>query len=163
MKLPTFLKQWAKKPLFAMWFIVVFSLIVKESYPFSHFPMYSSIEPESHYFYLANGDDEPLKGKLYFGIAMSNMKKKYHSFLTPLAESLSEKTGKRIKASEVDTAGQEQCGQDLIDYLLPRGEKRGHWTRNKPEVLKLVRVDIRREGNELKETKRTIAERRILK
>mgnify|MGYP006906265302 CR=1 FL=1 len=156
-------RKTVRHPLFVMWAIVVFSLIVKESYPLSHFPMYSNIEPKSHYFYLANGNGEPLKGKRYFGIAMSNMKKKYHSFLTPLAEVRSDEAGKRIKASELGEADQEQCGQNLIDYLLPRGEARGSWKRDKPDVLRLVRIDIKREGTVLKETKRVIAERSIAK
>ena len=148
-----------RHPLFFMWAFVAFSLAVKECYPFSHFPMYSNIAPGSHYYYLADENDEPVSIKLGFGMAASSMKKMYHSHLTPMAFERSEEAGKQIKASELGPEDQALAGSKLFDYLMPRGANRRWWRENHPETLRLYRVDIRREGKELSEETRLIYER----
>lgn len=150
-----------RHPLFLMWAFVVFSLSVKECYPFSHFPMYSNLASGSHYFYLADENDEPVSVKRGFGMAASSMKKMYHSHLTPMAEVRSEEAGKRIKASELGPEDQALAGEKLFDYLMPRGEKRRWWRENHPETLRLIRVDIKRRGKELSEVTHLIYERPI--
>lgn len=159
--MPSRLRSLFRHPLFFLWAFVAFSLGVRENYPFSHFPMYSSIAPETHYFYLSDGEDNKLGTKTNFGMSASNLKKKYHSFLTPLAEQRSREAGRRIKASELPVSDQELCGQKLFDFLLPRGEKRGKWTRNKPAEIRLWRTDIRRKGSEIDESSRLISERKL--
>lgn len=148
-------------PLFLMWAFVVFSLGVKECYPFSHFPMYSNLASGSHYFYLADENDDPVSVKLGFGMAASSMKKMYHSHLTPMAGVRSEEAGKRIKASELGPEDQALAGEKLFDYLMPRGEKRRWWRENHPKTLRLIRVDIKRSGKELSEDARLIYGRAI--
>ena len=155
------IRSLARHPLFFLWAFVIFSLVVRENYPFSHFPMYSSIAPETHYFYLTDGEDNKLGTKTNFGMSASNLKKKYHSFLTPLADQRSKESDTRIKASELPVSDQELCGQEIFDFLLPRGEKRGKWTRNKPAAIRLWRTDIRRKGREIDERSRLIAEREL--
>ncbi|NNE91969.1 MAG: hypothetical protein HKN23_10010 [Verrucomicrobiales bacterium] len=161
MPVPPRLRSLARHPLFVMWAFVAFSLLVKENYPFSHFPMYSHVAPETHYFYLTDGEGNNLGTKTNFGMAASNLKKKYHSYLTALAEQREKEAGHRIKASELPASDQETCGQKLFDYILERGEHRGKWTRNKPDIIRLRRADIQRKGSELIETNRLIAERKL--
>jgi len=81
-----------RHPLFPLIALTAFCLIVEETYPFSDFPMYSSLSPGSHYFYLTDENDQALPVKGLFGISASEMKKMYHSKLTPMAFERSEQT-----------------------------------------------------------------------
>ncbi len=148
-----------RHPLFPLIALVAFCLIVEESYPFSDFPMYSSLSPGSHYFYLTDENDQALPIKALFGISASEMKKMYHSKLTPMAVKRSEKTGERVKASELNDADQTLAGDKLLDDLMPRADDRDWWDENAPKELRLIRVDIYRNDKALREEKQPITVR----
>lgn len=151
-----------RHPLFPLAALIAFCLIVEESYPFSDFPMYSSLSPGTHYFYLTDENDHPLPVKGLFGISASELKKIYHSKLTPMAVEQSEKSGQRIKASELSAGDQALAGQELLDQLMPRADDRSWWSENHPAELRLIRVDIHRDDKQLSEDPRIITTR-ILK
>lgn len=150
-----------RHPLFPLAALVVFCLIVEETYPFSDFPMYSSLSPDTHYFYVTDEDDQALPVKGIFGISASELKKIYHSKLTPMALSLSEETGKRVKASELGEADQAIAGDLLLEQLMPRTEGRSWWKENYPTELRLKRVDIHRADAELSEIEKQITVRKL--
>lgn len=45
---------------------VAASLVVEETYPFSHFPMYSRFHPRTWYVYVTDAEDAPLATKPTF-------------------------------------------------------------------------------------------------
>ena len=64
--------------------------------------------------------------------------------------------------SELSEEEKRVIGDDLLDYLIPRGEKKGWWKENQPDVIRLVRVLIQRtEKDGLLETPTIIVERRL--
>jgi hypothetical protein len=150
-----------RHPLFPMLVLVAVCLIVEENYPFSDFPMYSNLSPGSHYFHLTDETDQPLPIKDLFGVSASEFKKIYHSKLTPIAEKLSEKTGKRVKASDLGPEEQAAAGEQLLEQLMPRTEGRKWWKENQPSELRLIRTDIHRDDKALTETPRRITIRKL--
>jgi len=150
-----------RHPLFPLIALTAFCLIVEETYPFSDFPMYSSLSPGSHYFYLTDENDQPLPIKGLFGISASEMKKMYHSKLTPMAHERSEQAGERVKASELGDADQTLAGDKLLDDLMPRADDRKWWDENTPRELRLIRVNIYRNDKALSEEKKPITVRSL--
>ena len=53
------------------WFVasIVLGLLIRENFPFSHWPMYSNFTRESGYVYVINGDGEPLAIATFFETA----------------------------------------------------------------------------------------------
>ena len=142
--------------------LVVFSLIVDETYPFSDFPMYSRFPAYTDYYYFADGDGEPLPTKDCFGVSASAMKKMYVNRVKKLADKKSKETGERVGGSELSAEEQEAIGDEVLDYLLPRGEKKDWWQENQPDVIRLIRVDIRRTDKDgLIETPTIVVERNL--
>ena len=141
--------------------LIAVCLIVEENYPFSDFPMYSSLSPGSHYFHLVDENDQPLPIKALFGISASEFKKIYHSKLTPMAHEQSEKAGTRIKASELGEKHQALAGDQLLDQLMPRTKGRKWWEENHPAELRLIRTDIHRTDKALTESPRQITVRKL--
>ena len=157
-------KKGMRHALFPMVALVVFCLIVDETYPFSDFPMYSNLPDNTLYFYVADGEGEPLPVKNCFGVSASAMKKMYIKRLNKVAEERSRKTGQRISGLKLSAEDQQVVGDDLLDYLLPRGEKKTWWLENQPDVIRLVRVDIKRTDDEgLTETLINVVERSLKK
>lgn len=148
-----------RHPLFPLIALVAVCLIVEETYPFSDFPMYSSLSPGSHYFYLTDENDQALPIKGLFGVSASEMKKMYHSKLTPMATVRSKQAGQRVKASELGAADQTLAGDKLLDDLMPRANDRDWWDENTPKELHLIRVSIYRDDKALSEEKTPITVR----
>lgn len=55
--------------------VVAISLVVEESYPFSHNPMYSKFSRDSHYYYVTDERDEPIIFRDQFGTSAIKIKK----------------------------------------------------------------------------------------
>lgn len=155
-------KKGARHALFPMLVLVVFSLIVDETYPFSDFPMYSRFPAYTEYYYFADGEGEPLPTKDCFGVSASAMKKMYVNRVKKLASKKTKESGQRVGGSELSVEEQRAIGDEVLDYLLPRGEKKDWWKENRPDVIRLIRVDIRRTDKEgLVETPRVVVERQL--
>jgi|GEM_PF-2766106 len=122
-----------------MFVTVVVCLVVKECYPFSHFPMYSGIAPVQHYFYLEDpATNEPVMTRPMFGISASAMKKTYHSHLHNIRE-VEDKSTKDLTPEDYSEAGSK-----LIDQLIEKGKTRDDWREAEIKRLRLMRVDIER-------------------
>ncbi len=155
-------KKGARHALFPMLALVVFSLIVDETYPFSDFPMYSKLPAYTEYFYFTDGDGEPLPVKKCFGVSASAMKKMYVKRSKKVAIQKSKEVGYRVGGSELSVEEKAAIGNEVLDYLLPRGEKKDWWKENEPDVIRLIHVDIKRTDKEgLVETPVLVVERKL--
>lgn len=127
-----------------VWFCL-FSLVVKEQYPFSNFPMYSSWGSRTHYFYI-KADDEPIQAKMVFRVSVPRMKKLYGGIL----DKLGKEVGKTH--SELGDADFAEAGRRLLQQLREEApeKRRKKWGDIMDRDLSLVRVDIQREGKQFK-------------
>ena len=90
--------------------LTILCLVLRENYPFSNFPMYSSFAKNSYYIYLADKTGEPLATRR-FGLTTPGLKKIFESKRRS-AFRRSEGTAKPDSAI-LDQA----AGAALLDYL----------------------------------------------
>ncbi len=149
---PSRLRRFFKNPLSPLAVFIAVSLILKENYPLSHYPMYSGIVKKTHYFYVADGDDNPIPTRENFGKSASAIKKMYGAHLGDIAKA------KDTRPYKLGWDEQVEAGSDLLDHLRERGEQRSFWKRNRPEKIRLIRVDISRDGSGIVREKRLVVE-----
>jgi hypothetical protein len=112
-----------------------FSLVVKENYPFSHFPMYGDPNPERYFFWLADTDGKPLPVRELTGKSSAQLGKILRTY-----------ADKRVKAADVrnrDALPPEEkrgVGEELTAFL--RQEAASLKKALPPEVA-IMRTDIR--------------------
>ena len=98
--------------------VVAICFIVRENFPFSHFPMYSSFDKYSYYIHIADKDGKPLPIFTLSGHRTSSLKKIYNSELKRTRERL-EADGVEIKGLQFMTPDQRQpAGQHVLDWIL---------------------------------------------
>ena len=78
-------------------------LVLRENYPFSHFPMYSSFSRSTYFLYLADEKGAPLPTKR-FGLTSSTLKKIFDSQRRKALQNIPGSYSDRVRAAE-DTAG----------------------------------------------------------
>lgn len=73
--IPWWKKLYQLIPLKVMLVLVIWCTLVKEHYPFSHFPMYSKFKTTTYYVYLADKDNKPIPMLKVTGMLTSLLKK----------------------------------------------------------------------------------------
>jgi hypothetical protein len=133
-------------PFREVWLSVALLLVVGENYPFSNFPMYSSLEDEAVYFVVLNGRGEMLPYVTAF-----------RSRSTYVPKALKAERRKLEKEGASSDAALEQAGKNVLHSLIQRAEpqKRAELLR---DGLKLIEVRISVEDSRLKENETHIAE-----
>jgi hypothetical protein len=129
-----------------VWFSVALLLIVGENYPFSNFPMYSSLEEESTYFVVENSRGEMLPYVTSF-----------RSRSTYVPKALKAERRKLEQSGMGSETALTQAGRNVLLYLVERAEpqKRGDLLRN---GLRLIEVRISVEDSRLNEDETVVAE-----
>lgn len=109
--------RFCKHPASILVWFCLFSLIIKEQYPFSHYPMYSGWSSRTHYFYIADKDG-PIQAKTVFKVSVPRIKKMYggnNGTLDKVLEAQRKSTGnKKYELVEADYA---EAGRALLEKL----------------------------------------------
>ena len=127
-----------------VWFCLL-SLVVKEQFPFSHYPMYSGWSHRTHYFYLAD-EDGPIQAKSVFKVSVPRMKKLYGGIVGQI------KDERDVDFSDLSEADFAEAGRQLLKKLrdeAPPG-RRERYGEIMDRDLSLVRVEIVREQREFR-------------
>jgi hypothetical protein len=85
-------------------------LVLRENYPFSHFPMYSSFSRSTYFLYLADEKGAPLSTKR-FGLTSSTLKKIFDGERRKALREIPGSYSDRVPAAE------EAAGRALLRYL----------------------------------------------
>lgn len=133
-------------PLAALIAVLFVSVQVKESFPLSHYPMYSNPRPEVRYFYLAkelDGEMEPVPIKVLCGISAAKLGKIYRAYRGVYCDEVGR------NASEVDANEDDGrvIGGRVLKFMQELATRRGKWER--PELegdWGLVKVEVRYDG-----------------
>ncbi|MEO5718034.1 MAG: hypothetical protein ABIR29_05620 [Chthoniobacterales bacterium] len=85
-------------------------LLLRENYPFSNFPMYSSFSHRTYYLYLTDARDTPLQTRK-FGLSSSAMKKIFDRYRRQELDRFQEAGKDRVPLAEAS------AGELLLRYL----------------------------------------------
>ena len=124
-------------------------LVLRENYPFSNFPMYSSFSSQTYYVYLTDGARRPLRTK-EFGLLSSGLKKIFDRYRRIELVHFTQAGNKRVSMAE------QAAAQSLLHYLDGLAAKR-------PQAHKLLaglqvqHVLVRQEAHDVLLETRTLA------
>jgi len=116
--------------------IVMLSLIARESYPLSHYPMYDRFTDHTFYVYVADSGGDPLPVQTLTGIRTSRIKKPYDKALDKVRKSL-DKRKRELTPEESNEAGLTAL-RKLYDDASPSGKEK--LAEHSP--IRLYQVDI---------------------
>ncbi|MGB9275847.1 MAG: hypothetical protein WCC08_11495 [Terrimicrobiaceae bacterium] len=134
-------------PLTALALFVTLSLVAKENYPFSHFPMYASPTAERSYFFIADDGGNPIPVGILTGLTSAQIGKTYR-------KKSRERSAEMKRAGNVGRTERDRVvGTEIFQALRQRAANRGKVL---PEKLQLHMVEIRFADGQLQETKRLL-------
>tara|TARA_R110002111_G_scaffold133599_1_gene199542 strand:+ start:59 stop:544 length:486 start_codon:yes stop_codon:yes gene_type:complete len=129
-------RWWQRIPMLRVVVLTVAFLLIGEQFPFSYFPMYSSFDPRTEYYFVADQSGSPLACIEVFGTSTANVKKMYR---TRLRELISHRGAKELEAT---LSEREIIGREMLVYLRELGVRSG---REVPDdVIMLKRVVVER-------------------
>jgi hypothetical protein len=130
--------------------MVLLGLILRENYPFSNFPMYSSFSRRTYFIYLANAAGEPIKTR-DLKLSNSTLKKIFDRHRREELLRFTNAGEKRVVLAE------QAAGRALLDYLH-------HLSASRPEITGRLRgaeirhVTVIQENNSIVLKTKTIAD-----
>lgn len=116
--------------------LVIISLLARENYPLSHYPMYDRFTDHTFYVYVADGDGEPLPVQTLTGKRTSRIKKPYDKALDKVRKAL----GKRKR--ELTPAESEEAGLAALRDLYEFAGTDGQQKLEQSAPIRLYQVDI---------------------
>jgi hypothetical protein len=128
--------RWWQWPMVRLVGLVVALLLIGEQFPFSYFPMYSSFDPTTDYYYVADEAGEPYACVQIFGTSTANVKKMYRARLREMV-ALRDTVEDEATLRERRTAG-----EATIAYLRGLGANAGAAV--PAESVTLMRVILER-------------------
>jgi hypothetical protein len=134
-------------PLTALAIFVTLSLIAKENYPFSHFPMYAKPAAERSYFVITDSGGNPIPVATLTGLTSAQVGKTYRKKSGEHSAEM-----KKI-GDESSTESDRVVGREIFDALRQRAARRG---KDLPGKLQLHVAEIRFADGQLTETKRLL-------
>lgn len=105
------LRRTLKHPLLYVFLFAVFSLTVRECYPFSNFPMYSKNSPRTWYLYLQDGEGNDIPVSKHFRITAPQIKKVYSAKRDQFLKE------NDLKNSELTSEHHRQLGEATLNYV----------------------------------------------
>jgi hypothetical protein len=142
-RITPYLKRFFRHPVSALFWFVLISLIVKENYPLSHYPMYKGWSEETFYLYIASGD-EPVAAKPIFKVSVPKMKKLYGNHMDDIADERSKASGEKIRPYERPDDAKIEAGVRLLKQLreaVPDKQQK-EYAELLAKPLTLMRIDI---------------------
>jgi hypothetical protein len=132
--------------------MVLLGLVLRENYPFSHFPMFSSFGSKSYFIYLADSHGTPLRTR-QFGLSNSTLKKIFDRHRRAELRHFADAGQERVPRAEA------AAGDALLRYL-------DGLTKNRPPAKRLLpglrveHVRLQQKGSALVLETRTVARHR---
>ncbi len=130
--------------------MVLLCLVLRENYPFSHFPMYSSFSNHTYFLYLTNAAGQPIS-TVRFGLSSSTLKKIFDRQWREELHRFKNAGRARVPLAE------EAAAKSLLHYLDGLATHQSEAKKLLPGV-KVQHVLIRQEGNALVLDRHTLAQ-----
>lgn len=131
--------------------LTVLCLVLKENFPFTHYPMYSNFEDQTYYVWLADGEGEPIPVQKVTYMRLGKIKKVYNSGLLAVREEIGKQTGSKPRKRNLTQAQRRGPGDETLRWIYANSHEAAQTTLREAAPLKLFHVDIRIEGNKVVE------------
>jgi gas vesicle protein len=125
----------------------VLSLLLRENYPFSHFPMYGNPSDDVYYLWLADAEKRPLPVQALTGKTAPKLGKMLRTYADLKAKEL------KLKRSALPESAMQQVFTQLLAYLRQEAKT---LKQTLPERLTLMRTDVKYAQGRLIETPSTL-------
>ena len=123
--------------------VTVVCLVVKEEFPFSHFPMYESFSDYSFTVYIADRDGEPIPVQSLTSQKTSKLKKIFNKEQKLVRKEL-EGAGVEIDGYRFMTAGQRRpAGEETLRWLYENSKESGVEELRRLAPLRLYYIHLR--------------------
>jgi hypothetical protein len=129
--------------------MILLGLTLRENYPFSHFPMFSSFSRRTYFIYLSDGDGTALRTRR-LGLSNSAMKKIFDRYRRAELKHFADAGNERVPLAEA------AAGQSLLRYLDGLTAARPAARKLLPG-LRVQHVRVQQKSNDLVLDTRTIA------
>lgn len=110
------------------------SLVLKENYPLSHYPMYGDPDPVSQYYHLTDGEGKPLPINQLTGVRSANLGKILRKRLSDRAAAL------KVNVKALPQSERDQVARATIDYLRQQAKHHKHAL---PDQVRIIFTTIR--------------------
>ena len=135
-------------PLMTLAIFSIFSLLIKENYPFSNYPMYSNPTPERNFYMITDGDGKPLPLATLTGTTCPKIGKIFRKRCDERADEL------KRRRTDLPKDEIQAVGMSIFKELR---EKAVGKKKELPPKLQLMRTDITFEGGKIVEMPHLIA------
>lgn len=145
-------RWWQRIPMIRVIVLTIAMLLMGEQFPFSYFPMYSSFDPQTDYYFVTSEEGKPLACVETFGTSTANVKKMYRSRLRELV------AAHGVGETDATPQERERVGEEMLVYLRGLGLRLGKSVPNDPVLLKRV-VLKRSNGGEISQHETVVAQK----
>jgi len=132
--------------------IALLCLLLKENFPFTHYPMYSNFEDQTYYVWLSDGEGEPIPIQNTTGLRLGRIKKIYNTGLLEARELAGAKFGKKPRKRDLSPAQRRAPAEETLRWIYDSANPRAKAALRAAAPLGLYHVDIRIEKNRVIET-----------
>ena len=137
---------------------VFLCLLLKENFPFSHFPMYESFSDYSFVVYVADKNGDPMPVQAITSVKTSKLKKIFNDGQKAERKRL-EKEGVEIEGYRFMSAAQRQpAGEKTLEWLFRKSKPEGLAQLEEAAPLRLYYVHLRVGENGFEKEEELIAE-----
>jgi hypothetical protein len=136
--------------------LTVACLIVKENFPFTHYPMYSNFEDQTYYVWLANHEDQAIPVQKVTYNRLGRIKKIYNTGLQAVRDEVGAATGEKPRKRDLSSAQRRGPGDTTLRWIYENSRPEAQQILRDAAPLRLYQVDIRIEGNQVIEDPREL-------
>lgn len=135
--------------LWVVWSLTLGNLLLKENFPFSHYPMYARHHPTNHYFFLTDEREEPIPVR-EFRVGAGTLRKIFNAETRRMR-------GKGRTIGDLTTEQLAGAGRRTLELLVGASSR----TASRHRVVRLHHVDLRYDGGAIRSKTTMIAELEI--
>ena len=135
-----------------LWLLTALCLVIREEFPFSHFPMYSSFGRSTYYVHLADSTGSPLPTVATLGVSTPTLKKIYESEVRGEMKRIPKASRQRLSIAQRQPAGKR------VLQRLSNSTSTGQSEAPRATGLRLYEVRISLEGGQFQKRRELIAE-----
>ena len=125
-------RAFLRHPASVIVWITLFCIVVKENYPFSHFPMYSGFSDRTYFYYFAQEGD-PIEAKRIFKTSIPRSKKLMGNY---------KDEGEKANPEAEDEAIEREAGRELLAYLRESTTRKEIYAEILSKPISLMRKNI---------------------